>query len=653
MSAKSYLQLLGTPRLTSRGNGAEMPLPRKAFVLAAILLLAADSSAPRAALAARLWEDLERDKALDNMRQLAGRIRGQGPFIVTRDSIEARRDIGASDLALLLSLGPIATADALDEAVALYRGDLLDGVDGLELGLARWIDAERRRIRDHFTALVTAGAQRVGGEAALQALRRLAEITPYDEQVCHLLLTALADAGRTQELALTYQTFRSRLRDDLQVQPSAEIEELFMRLSRRGDEPRPRPAAAPRGGTTAASAHADTPTNTAGIPHVALLMPQAVGGKDALRDAVASASALLEDVTIGLCRLRSLAMIAPYSAWQFSKRNFLDRVRPYNIDYVLESRVGHELGAGGGLRLDVKLIHTTTRQISWAEKYSFQPGDIAERYRDLTNRIVRTLADAVEQAEIVKHSTIRDPGAYALYLNGRQNLRVLDLPNLRRARKLFAAAVEKAPNFSLAYSGLARTFLFEWVLRAQDNKQLLEEARRAAEHAVALDPFDGDGQRELGRAELYLGNLDGGLGAFAEAEGYAPHHADLLADHADALTHNSELEKAKSRIDSALDLNPLPPDEYLWTSGGVNFFLGNYELALGHLQRMKNADPALKLMAACAARSENKSAARKYRERAMALNPGFDVEAWISKLPLRDPHQRKEYADALKTAGFH
>lgn len=654
MPSKTYLQLLGNPRLTSRSSGVEAHLPRKAFVLAALLLLGADPVAPRAMLAARLWEDLERDKALDNMRQLAGRIRGSGPFTVSRDSIAAARDADSSDIALLFSMGPIESADALDEAIALYRGDLLEGVDGLGLQLARWIDSERRRVREHFIALVAAGAERVGGEAAVGALRRLAEITPYDEAINRLFLAALAETGRRQEIAQAYQAFRARLRDDLQAQPAAETEELFLRLSRRTEEPKARPTARQRDESSIEDDRpaSPLPDSAIGIPRLAVLMPQRTGG-DRLDDALASASALMEDVTIGLCRLRSLAMIAPYSAWQFSKRNFLDRVKPYRIDYVLETRVGHELGIGGALRLDVKLIHTATRQISWAEKYGLRPDDAAERYRDLTNRIVRTLADAVEQAELVKHSTIRDPGAYGLYLSGRQYLRVLDLPNLRRARKLFAAAVEKSPNFSLAYSGLARTFLFEWVLRAQDNKELLEEARRAAERAVALDPFDGDGHRELGRAELYLGNLDGGLGAFGRAEQYAPHHADLLADYADALTHNSELEKAKARIDTALELNPLPPDEYLWTSGGVNFFLGNYELALSHLQRMKNADPALKLMAACAARTADKTAARKYRERAMTINPGFDVETWINKLPLRDPHQRNEYADALKTAGFH
>ena len=158
MTARSYLQLLGTPRLTSRANGVEMPLPRKAFVLASILLLAADSSAPRAALAARLWEDLERDKALDNMRQLAGRIRGSGVFSVTRDSIGARRDIGSSDLALLLSFGPIATVYRVAD-----REEALRLANGTTFGLSSAVWTNDAAEEDWFTRRLDAGAVFING----------------------------------------------------------------------------------------------------------------------------------------------------------------------------------------------------------------------------------------------------------------------------------------------------------------------------------------------------------------------------------------------------------------------------------------------------------------------------------------------------------
>ncbi len=48
-------------------------------------------------------------------------------------------------------------------------------------------------------------------------------------------------------------------------------------------------------------------------------------------------------------------------------------------------------------------------------------------------------------------------------------------------------------------------------------------------------------------------------------------------------------------------LNPIPPDEYLWTLGGINFFRGRFDEALANLSQMRNPEPAYRLMAAAAA----------------------------------------------------
>ena len=49
---------------------------------------------------------------------------------------------------------------------------------------------------------------------------------------------------------------------------------------------------------------------------------------------------------------------------------------------------------------------------------------------------------------------------------------------------------------------MARSYVVEWVLRAGADHALLDKARLHAERAVSLDPFDGNGYRELGRAAV-------------------------------------------------------------------------------------------------------------------------------------------------------
>jgi tetratricopeptide (TPR) repeat protein len=156
----------------------------------------------------------------------------------------------------------------------------------------------------------------------------------------------------------------------------------------------------------------------------------------------------------------------------------------------------------------------------------------------------------------------------------------------------------------------------------------------------------------LGRASLFEGDFTGSLAHFAQAEAFNPHHADLLCDFADTLMHSSLAESANAKIELALTLNPLAPDAYWWASAGIKFFVGDYEGALSHLDKVKNSDPVLRLAAACAAMAGQNELAKQARNKFLAIDPGFKLDDWIGVLPMRDPAHRRQYRQALQKAGF-
>src|SRR5690606_5235009 len=99
-------------------------------------------------------------------------------------------------------------------------------------------------------------------------------------------------------------------------------------------------------------------------------------------------------------------------------------------------------------------------------------------------------------------------------------------------------------------------------------------------------------------------------------------------NYADSLVHNSEATKAQPFIRSALELNPLPPDEYYWIGATVEFFLDNYTAALDLLWKMKNPDPAARLVAAVAAKAGDMDTARLFHDRLLQRQPDFKLENW-------------------------
>src|ERR671934_509931 len=117
------------------GPGAPVPVPtKKAQALLAYLALTPGQSHPREKLAALLWGDSAPGSARTALRQtlfvmrraLSG-IEGE-LFQLTGDGIGVVAGAVETDAATFERAVSVGTPAALDQAVDLYRGDLLSGV---------------------------------------------------------------------------------------------------------------------------------------------------------------------------------------------------------------------------------------------------------------------------------------------------------------------------------------------------------------------------------------------------------------------------------------------------------------------------------------------------------------------------------------------
>jgi tetratricopeptide (TPR) repeat protein len=324
-----------------------------------------------------------------------------------------------------------------------------------------------------------------------------------------------------------------------------------------------------------------------------------------------------------------------------------------DVDFVLRTRLADPFIRGlPHMGFYLELFRARDDRLVWAERLSFSPDLTAERYEDIIGLVVQRIAGKAERHRSIGANPRAYPAAYLTYLEGQQHLQSLHLPLVRRARQLFRAAQDVAPQHAEAASALARTFIVEWVLRNGNDDELLERAEKAAQRALSLDPESALGERELGLAALYRRQYDESLRHFEAAEAGSPHHADMIADHADALVHCSMLDEAAERIERALDLNPAAPDSYLWTAAGASFLLGRFGNAITYLSRMQNVEPALRLFAACAAKAGEAELARRLRDRELEIHPDFRIKDWIETVPLRNPQHVRQYAEGLKAAGF-
>ena len=660
-NTKVEVKLFGPPRFLV--NGETQSLPDKAFVLLAILAASEHKSASRSHIRSILWGDFDREKANANLRQLIARILKVGQkFGLTLldtqgDTISINEDACTVDYGAFMSLRRDAT-EATDAAVrcesllSLWTGRLLDGFNFDEAAVDEWLEANREEIRDRFV------------DAARDALE--AAVEPESMDVAWRLAIKILDIDRTEEAA--YRTMmricaargdrgfalrifgrcKRTLATELGVQPSTATLELVAMLRHRDAEavePEEsglvQPMARERKAPSAEKSERQ-------IPVVLILPPISVVSDDMTRT---MALGFVEDITIGLSRFRRFAVVAAHSGVSiaFGSRSIEEALSVLDVDYAVSTSL---MPATHGHRFGVRLTDVSSSEVLWATETDFTFATLGDTFDRVTGLILRSMVNAIDEAEVRAPIPASDFTAYRNLLEGRRLLHGSDLQSIRRARRLFKQALAQVPNYPAALVGLSRTMTYEWVVRGMVENDLLKESVDLASKAASLDPHDGRALRERGYANLYLRRHDNALQDFQHGVALNPHDADVIEGYSDSLAHSGDPKHALTLLNQAIELNPIPPDEYSWTLGSIYYQLGEYRAALDALKPVEDRPATARLLAACAAQLGEEELARHYSRVVRSVYPDFQAERVRSIVPNRNPADTEHLIDGLKRAGL-
>jgi DNA-binding SARP family transcriptional activator len=268
------LKLLGSLDISgAEGAPGSAPVRRlKPLVLLAYLAAARPRGFQRRdKLTALFWPELSTERARAALRVSLSRLRDDfGDDLFT---LRGASDIAVNSDQLWCDVAAFDTAMAesrFEDAVALYRGPLLDGVhvEGTGAELEDWIDAERSRLlRDAVragSALSLAAEARGDNSEAVRAAEWAHALNPSDESTARRTISLLIAAGDHGGAMRVHDELARRLQRELGVELSAETAALVGALRQ------PLPAAA---NTAANVSSATSPTATiasgVGALHVA------------------------------------------------------------------------------------------------------------------------------------------------------------------------------------------------------------------------------------------------------------------------------------------------------------------------------------------------------------------------------------------------
>ncbi len=236
------LHLLGPLELGRNEDdlGAVLAQPKR-FALLAYLATGATGFQRRDTLLAVFWPELDQfaaRRALRNTLYQLRRALGDDVF-VTRGDDEVmidRAKLWCDAWALREAVGE----RRYDEAIALYRGELMEGFHVSNVGEAfeAWLARERAQALD--VTLRALGAiveqhQRDGHHAAAaRAAMRATELAPFDESWLRRAALALEASGDRAGALRACDAFARRLATELDVKPGAEIRAVVERLRAEG-----------------------------------------------------------------------------------------------------------------------------------------------------------------------------------------------------------------------------------------------------------------------------------------------------------------------------------------------------------------------------------------------------------------------------------
>ena len=240
------MRLLGGFGLSSGADTLALK-SRKAKALMAYLALYQDEPQQREQLAAMLWEDRTDGQARQNLRQCLTDIRRvlgdhADCLAVDGDTIMLIDDVVLCDVEAFLEKIESSRIEEVTDAVGLYQGRMLEGLNPRAQLFDDWLAVERERIDQ----LAVRGLERLMAshrdasdeELAIQRGRALLRIDPVREDIHRELMMLLHRQGRSAEALKQYQSCRDVLERELGVPPEPETHALHTKITAARRRPR-------------------------------------------------------------------------------------------------------------------------------------------------------------------------------------------------------------------------------------------------------------------------------------------------------------------------------------------------------------------------------------------------------------------------------
>jgi len=231
------------------------------------------------------------------------------------------------------------------------------------------------------------------------------------------------------------------------------------------------------------------------------------------------------------------------------------------VNYVLEGSVSR---SANQVRVDAQLIQVSDQTLRRAITFSRDVGDMLSLQNEVAQAIatdIQLTLTPVERARLKGEGKVA-PEAYEAYLQGLVAWSSRTPQGLAKSVDFFRTAIDKSPQYSLAYAGLANAYsiLSAVPTAAVSPLVAMPQAKKAAEEAIRLDPASAEAHAALALVrQSYDWDFPGAEQEYEKAFAINPSYGSARQWHSLLLMARGRHQEALDEIERARTLDPLSP----------------------------------------------------------------------------------------------
>jgi TolB-like protein/Flp pilus assembly protein TadD len=271
------------------------------------------------------------------------------------------------------------------------------------------------------------------------------------------------------------------------------------------------------------------------------------------------ADGMTESLTTELAQISALKVISHTSVEQYkgTKKSLPQIAQELSVDAVVEGAVQR---SGDKVEITVQLIQAPSDRHLWAKSYERDLRDVLDLQREVTRSITDEIKAKLTPPEKIRLASAQsiDSQAYEDYLKGRFSIERKG--DMKKSIEYFQEAIQKHPNYALAYAGLANDYISLGQPWGGDMspKEVLPQAKAAARKALEIDDSLGEAHLALARIiQLYDWDWPAVEKEYKRALDLNPNNAMAHAWYGEYLQEMGRNEEAFAQMRQVMALDPL------------------------------------------------------------------------------------------------